>query len=185
MTFTRDVNHRIGGIGMAAVISVSHTASRVFGNVTSATCRQIGAIFVAFLFLPSIVSAEEPHPLEPLDTSSPGSTIYGLIEQVDRRRSARKSYGSIPATEDSSVNGRRFARFAPSTCPKCRWPAALRWGCPQRSTCMRSVRLALPPREEIPDAEVLCRPIGPPSTPFRTPRSRSGGSTRGNAPGSS
>jgi len=156
MTFTRDVNHRIGHIGMAAVISVSHTASRVFGNLTSATCRQIGAVFVAFLLLPSIVSADEPYPLEPLDTSSPGSTIYGLIEQVDRAiRFGQEELWDNP-TYSGFLSQRSTLRQVRRAIDMSEVPLASR---PQVGVSAAIhlyevlSRLELPSREEIPDAE--------------------------------
>ncbi|MEA3412096.1 MAG: mechanosensitive ion channel family protein [Pseudomonadota bacterium] len=68
---------------MAAVISAWTAATPNFGNNTAGTGKWIGAILIAFCLFPPYVLAEEPHPLEPLDTSSPGATLYGLLEQVE------------------------------------------------------------------------------------------------------
>ncbi len=42
----------------------------------------LAGFFVVFL-IPGAVSASDQNPLEPLSTSSPGSTLYGFLAAVD------------------------------------------------------------------------------------------------------
>ncbi len=119
------------------------------------TLGLILAALIALALIPAPGAAEDRHPLEPLDTSSPGETIYGFLEAVDDIvRSIKVGTWSKPSFRDylrrqSQVNRAMRALDLQEIAPASRPQVAQAAGVYLYEIL---TRIELPPKQSIPDA---------------------------------
>jgi MscS family membrane protein len=130
------------------------TEFRTLPASVAKTFGLILAALIALALIPVQGAAEDRHPLEPLDTSSPGATIYGFLEAVDDAlRFGKVGTWAKPSLrhylhQRSLVNEAMRALDLQEIAPVSRQQVGVAAGAYLYETLNR---IELPPKQSIPD----------------------------------